>query len=79
MATGQVIGIEDGVQTETEETVKNIKRINNMTQYEMCALHRFARSGHPYFVSNSLEHDAFARRFKELGGMTPEISKDLGW
>jgi hypothetical protein len=46
-----------------------------MSQEEMARLWRFAPSGHPVF-SNDLP---LFGRFEELGGMTPEISKKIGW
>ena len=56
---------------------KMLGEINNLTQIEMARLTRFAKSGHPYFVGKTYEH--FQKRFKELGGMTPAISKIIGW
>jgi len=61
-----------------EELVKYTHEINNMSQYGMAYLVRFADPGHPYFVNNEV-YDIFSKRFRELGGMTPEISKQLGW
>ena len=55
------------------------KRIDAMSRYDMCRLWRFAEPGHPYFVSGSAEWEYFDKRFKELGGFSPEISKQLGF
>ena len=55
-----------------------IEKINKMSQIEMARLWRFAPSGHPWFDSTKPHHKIFAKRFKELGGFTPEISKALG-
>ena len=61
------------------DTESNLREIEGMDQVEMARLLRFAPSGHPAFVTGSPEAEAFDRRFKELGGMTPEISKRIGW
>jgi len=63
----------------TEEEKKVIKEINEMTQYQMASLWRFAPAGHPYFDSSKPFFKVFDKRFRELGGMTPEISKNLGF
>jgi hypothetical protein len=40
----------------------------------------FASPGHLYFNAENPEIvDHFKKRFDSLGGMTPEISKQLGW
>ena len=54
-------------------------KIDNMSHEEICRLYRFALSGHPYFVSNTPLCDYFFERFNSLGGITPEISKHIGW
>lgn len=56
-----------------------IDRINKMSHYEMAKLWRFAPSGHPYFDTTLPYFAVFKKRFTELGGMTPEISKAIGW
>ena len=64
----------------TEEEIRNHKeRIDKMSQVEMASLWRFAPAGHMYFNNGLPLHKYFAARFKELGGMTTEISKGLGW
>lgn len=63
----------------TPETVqKEIERINQMSQTEMASLWRFAPPGHPYFDGRLPLADHFQKRFKELGGFTPEVSKAIG-
>jgi hypothetical protein len=57
---------------------KTKTEIDEMTQVQMASLHRFAPAGHPYFQRGEVS-DYFAARFRELGGMTPEISKRIGW
>jgi hypothetical protein len=56
-----------------------VERINSMSQEEMAELWRYAPSGHPYFDNHKPYFKIFNERFKELGGMTPEISKKIGW
>ena len=58
---------------------KEIDRINSMTRVEMAKLWRFAPSGHPYFDSSLPYYEIFSKRFKSLGGFSPEISKHIGW
>ena len=58
---------------------KEIEKINQMSQYEMASLWRFAPSGHPYFDKRKPFFKVFNKRFKQLGGFTPTISKSLGW
>lgn len=55
------------------------KEIGKMTQDEMARLWRYAPSGHPIFDSQLPLFEAFQKRFKELGGMTPEVSKRIDW
>ncbi len=56
------------------------KFIDGMSQMQMASLRRFAPSGHPYFdITNGDLSDYFERKFKECGGMTPSISKAIGW
>ncbi len=61
------------------EFKKHIKTINNLTYWEMGHLYRFAPSGHLYFESNSQLNKYFMDKFKQLGGMTPSLSKSIGW
>ncbi len=50
-----------------------------MTREEMAHLSRFATCGHPYFDITKPYFLIFEHRFKALGGMSPEISKNMGW
>lgn len=61
------------------EKNQHIDDINRMTVKEMAFLLRFAPSGHPYFDNRLPLHQIFSKRFEELGGMTPAISKEIGW
>ena len=65
----------------TEEQIAAAKKeIDGMSQHSMASLRRFAPPGHPYFdMRNGDLSDYFEAKFKERGGMTPEISKSLGW
>lgn len=58
---------------------KIVEEINKLTQIEMAYLHRFAPAGHIYFDGRLPYAEIFKQRFNELGGMTPEISKAIGW
>lgn len=63
-----------------QEFIEEKKIIDSLSQLEMARLWRFAPTGHKYFDSRNQELvDYFAKRFKELGGFTPAISKTLGW
>ena len=62
-----------------EELEAEKLKINGMTQLDVCRLHRFALCGHPSFITGTELHKHFKKRFTELGGFTPEISKQLGW
>jgi len=64
----------------TEEEIQNHKeKIDRMSREEMCRLWRFAPAGHPYFVTGTELTEYFDKRFKELGGFSPAISKKIGW
>ncbi len=59
-------------------TEEQKRTIDNMTQYQMCELWRFAKSGHP-LLQNGDTGEYFSKVLKEKGGFTSEISKELGW
>lgn len=64
----------------TEQEIQNWKsRIDKMDQMQMAFLWRYAPSGHPVFHKDFPLFDYFQEQFKKLGGMTPEISKAIGW
>jgi hypothetical protein len=56
-------------------------KIDGMSQYAMAHAWRFHPAGHMYFNTYDYPELAnhFAESFKKKGGMTPEISKALGW
>ena len=54
-------------------------KIDNMDQAQMASAWRFSEAGNPMFRSDLPLYDYFQKRFKKLGGMTPEISKLIGW
>ncbi len=62
----------------TDEEIKTIETINQMSQEEMASLWRFAPSGHSYFDKTKPFFKVFDKQFKKLGGFTPAISKALG-
>ena len=55
---------------------KTRARIDAMTRTEMASLWWFAPAGDPLFAGETGEY--FQKRFKELGGFSPQISKDIG-
>lgn len=59
-------------------TAEQKKQIDSMSQYAMCSLWRFAKSGHPLLISGDTG-DYFQKVMGKKGGFTPEISKSLGW
>lgn len=58
-------------------TEKQRQDIDQMSRYEMARLWRFAPWGHPLFRNDTGRY--FAKVFAEKGGMSPQISRDLGW
>lgn len=58
-------------------SVEKKDRIDRMSQYELAYKIRFSPSGDSLICGAS--GDYLLERFRELGGMTPEISKRLGW
>jgi len=66
----------EGADTEIQEW---LDKIENMTHEDMAKMWRFSIPGHPVFVSGSELYEAFKERFENLGGMTPAISKKIGW
>ena len=56
-----------------------VEKISQMSQLEMARIWRFSPPGCIYFNEELPYYDMFVARFKKLGGMTPEISKRLGW
>ena len=62
-----------------EEITRWKKDIDAMTQTDCARLRRFAPSGHPVFRGDWPLNEYFEARFKKLGGMTPGVSKAIGW
>jgi uncharacterized protein YcaQ len=55
------------------------RKIDDMSQIECARELRFSKPGeNPIFVSGEL-WEYFQAHFKKLGGMTPAISKAIGW
>ena len=73
----------DGGKMETytdDQLRKMVRDINELTQLDCARLQRFSPHGHPYFRGDiPIVSRAFEVRFKTVGGMTPEISKFIGW
>lgn len=62
-----------------EQIAKWRETIAEMPHIEMARLVRFAPSGHPVFDTRYPLHEQFEARFKSFGGMTPDVSKTIGW
>lgn len=54
------------------------ERINKMSHAELAHAWRFAPSPSPY-LRGEAGRRLGERLFKEFGGFTPEISKQIGW
>jgi len=64
---------------ENEESARALmERIDKMSHVEMARLWRFAPAGEPIFEYDSKAFRHFKERFMSFGGMTPEISKQIG-
>lgn len=64
----------------TKEEIEQLENeINNMSQMDMARRWRFSQSGDVMFRTDLPLWEKFDKRFKELGGFTPEISKAIGW
>ncbi len=63
----------------TNEQKTELRKIYGLTQRGMAHKLRFSPVGHPWFNKTKPYYRHFERRFKHLGGMTPEISKSIGW
>ena len=63
-----------------EEKQEWMEKIDKMTQIQMAYMRRFTSAGHPVFSTENLSlYNYFNKKFKESGGMTPTISKLIGW
>lgn len=61
-----------------EEIQKHKDDIDKLSRLEMARMWRFTPSGHVYFQYGPVQ-EHFDKRFKELGGFSPSISKKIGW
>lgn len=62
-----------------EELTDSIKsEIDSMSREAMASQWRFAPIGHPWFQPGPV-YDYWKARFDLLGGMSPGISKAIGW
>ena len=58
-------------------TEQEKNRIDGMSQLQLCRLWRFAKCDHPLFQGDTGKY--FEKVMKENGGLTTEISKQIGW
>lgn len=64
----------------TESEIATWKtRIDAMDARDCLELQRLAPSGHPVFRSDLPIYEYFQSHFNKLGGITPELSKSVGW
>lgn len=63
----------------TDEQKDTIRCVYKMSHLDMASTWRFAGAGNPYFDKTLPYFRHFRRRFERLGGMTSEISKQVGW
>ena len=66
-------------QADEQTDAQIAETINKMTHRAMATLWRNAPSGHPYFDSTKPHYVVFKARYDAFGGMTPELSKSIGW
>jgi len=64
---------------EEQELIIDLEKINKMTHFEMAKFIRFTPTGHSYFDMSKSLHKYFDKRFFAMGGMTVEISREIGW
>ena len=55
------------------------REIDAMSHEDMARLWRFGPAGHHLFERRSAQFNYFMDRFNSFGGMTPEMSKKIGW
>ena len=53
------------------------KQVDTMSHEEMADRWRFSPPGDPFFQGEIGKY--FCKVFKQKGGMTPEVSKAIGW
>ena len=64
-------------QTVTNTEDKVFDKINQMSRVEMAHAWRFTPAGSPLFSGKAGEY--FEQRFRELGGFSTDISKQIDW
>ena len=55
------------------------KEIDALSHIEMCRMWRFGTAKKEWLVKGPAADYFRKRLFEELGGFTPEISKQIGW
>jgi len=64
--------------TEKERVALLKQQIDAMSHYDLCRRWRFLQAGDPFFQGEVGRYFS-DKLFKEKGGFTPEISKQIGW
>ncbi len=62
-----------------EQIEAHKKQIDAMDVVQLAKFRRYAPAGHVYFDRTTPLYLYFENRFQSLGGMTPELSKQIGW
>ena len=63
-----------------EEERTWMDEIDKMNHFQLATLYRFAPPGTPIFCKENLSlYEYFEMKFQGLGGMTPAISRAIGW
>jgi len=61
-----------------ERLAQEEARIDAMTQAQAASFWRFAPSDDP-IIQHPLLWERFVKHFREVGGMSPAVSKSIGW
>ena len=69
-------------ETKTQFTPESVdsevkQRIDELDQVGLARAWRFAPAGSGFFTAQNYPY--FRQRFDALGGMTPQVSKAIGW
>lgn len=54
------------------------KEVDNLSHEQMAKIYRFSPVGHDYFTNQEVASH-FLTKFKNFGGMTSEMSKQIGF
>lgn len=63
----------------TDEEARQKADIDRMTHEDMARLDRYHSYSHPYYKPDSFAAVYFEDKYRELGGMTPHVSRKVGF